>query len=673
MLNWLARLFGPMFAKEMVELARRPRYVLARVLLGLAVLCGLAVVWSESRFSTTALGIHEQAILASELMRTVALVQYGAVYLFVPVFVCGLVAGEREAQTLELLFTTHLSDREIVLGKLASRLALVAVLSMSLVPVLGLLGLMGGIDLAHVARLAASTLMAVLFTGGHAIYFSSSVRTPTAALVYTYASLAIELVILPVVLLLASELIPVPAWSAAAQNAIAAGLVFVHPVAQFAIQWDESQFSVNPMAFRPWVLPATYVFPLAAAAVLHLAAVRRLRRLPPARDWLVRVGSALVTSARRVRKSLSWTPPQDPQAAPQGRIVGAGPPHGAVEENPLRWRARVARTLDRGGYYRRIAWTGGLLLGGLLLLIGVADPDSLDEEQVLIPIVAFTWIAIWLLAAVVSAGAIVGDRRRGFLDELLATPLDAREIVDGTLLAIWDHMKRLALIPLGLTVLFVFTRGSHPVLAFFSPITGTICGTTLVFLAVLCSMSARHVAISLAPVLVFAGLMNVGIVVSAVFFDRAAGPVTWLAVAVLLPFSWHRARQSRSPAVLAVFFASSHLAIVLFATCWTASESGDQYPLCAVHPGYITAASMALRPRDPFRHDAWGFWIPVCFWTAQIVHLVWMRWFMIAHFDRLTDRGAWQGRPDGQAQRLANRSTMPEPRTEEEPVTAEVE
>src|SRR5262245_48241952 len=136
MLRFLAALLGPVFAKEMVEISRRRRYYFNRALYGSILLLVLWLVWLDYRWRLDSGGPAALAQMAEFLFGAVTGVQYAAVVLLVPVFLCGVIAGEREEHTLDLLFTTHLTDGEIVLGKLASRAVAILVVILGSVPVL---------------------------------------------------------------------------------------------------------------------------------------------------------------------------------------------------------------------------------------------------------------------------------------------------------------------------------------------------------------------------------------------------------------------------------------------------------------------------------------------------------------------------------------------------------
>src|SRR5262245_48396997 len=123
MMSAISDLFGPIFAKELVEMARRWRYYLSRIVLGSVLLLVLFVVYENTSHSFRYQKVpstNAMSYMAEQFFLTVCWVQYAAVYLFVPMFLSGVISGEREEKTLELLFTTQLSNREIIWGKLGS-------------------------------------------------------------------------------------------------------------------------------------------------------------------------------------------------------------------------------------------------------------------------------------------------------------------------------------------------------------------------------------------------------------------------------------------------------------------------------------------------------------------------------------------------------------------------
>src|SRR5262249_18516511 len=102
--HWLTLLLGPVFAQEMVETPRRKQYFFNRSLYGMALFVALLTIWQDyyGQLENAGPGVTRiQARMAEDLFNAVSGVQYGAVVLFVPLFLCGVVAGEREEKTLD--------------------------------------------------------------------------------------------------------------------------------------------------------------------------------------------------------------------------------------------------------------------------------------------------------------------------------------------------------------------------------------------------------------------------------------------------------------------------------------------------------------------------------------------------------------------------------------------
>src|SRR6516164_7745676 len=108
----LTALAGPVFAKEMIELARGRRHYLLRVLYGLALLGGVCVVWLAvyGAWHGAADSINQQARMGEYLFRLLSFIQLGAIVVFAPIFLSGAVAGEREEGKFDALLLTSLSN-----------------------------------------------------------------------------------------------------------------------------------------------------------------------------------------------------------------------------------------------------------------------------------------------------------------------------------------------------------------------------------------------------------------------------------------------------------------------------------------------------------------------------------------------------------------------------------
>ncbi len=621
-------LLGPIFAKEAVEIARRPRYYFNRVLYGAALLLALLIVWENhaNRFSGT-MSIHAMARVAGALFSAVSIVQFGAVFLFVPLFLCGVLASEREEHTLELLFTTRLSDRQIVLGKLFSRLAALAVLVLCGLPVLSLVMLWGGIDPQGLWRTTATTLLAALFVGAHAIYFSAITKSPLGALVRTYWWLAVELLAIPAAILLVL-MATTPNARHPAALVFFTTLMLTNPVALFVAAAEGSVYNSIALFAGEWFFPCGFLLPAGGSLFLIWRAVRRVRhepvpfRLPFARSRPVRFVAAL------------WERLRHP--------FGRRPTSVGWARNPLWVRARRARVYDREGHIGRIQTAGWLTALAFIILLAFSEPRALTHNGGVV-FGGFAWGGVLLLAALFAGGGLAGDRRRGFLDMVLTTPLSGREILDGSLLAAWEHLRRLYWLPLVLAAFFCVTGASHPVGAVCSVVTATLFLAVVLLHGVGGSLAARTRAGALIAAVVLPLLTIVGTALFMALFRRAHGPALWLLSIVFFAGAWWWRRRGIGAATVCCWLAAMYLLTACLTTFWTFGGPYSEFPGAAMHPGFLTLVMMDRN----FEREFGRLWPMVVgsYWVALAVHFLLARWWLIRHFDQLVGRAAPYQRP----------------------------
>jgi ABC-type transport system involved in multi-copper enzyme maturation permease subunit len=648
-----------MFAKEMVEISRRTRYYFNRVLYGAVLLIVLLLVWEECHWLLRATGsqlLRNLPRVAASMFSGISGVQYAAVFLFVPVFICGLIASEREERTLELLLTTQLLDREIVLGKLGSRLAVIGLLFFSAVPFMSLVSLFGGVDPAAIWRVFGATLLAIVYAGAHAIYFSAVSRTSTGALVRTYWWMGLWMLALPaaVVALLAATT-PGPTFFWLSMGCLI-GLLFTNPGGPFVVAVVDDAHRSTASYLGEWYFPFTFTIPLAWSLFLIWRAVLRLRDPQPVLS--VRLAGA-IPPLRWARQGFAqvrakWSTVVQRRPAQDAYADGRGTPSAAVAcstesgladgpgptpvfaGNPLAERSRIARVYDRDGHIGRIQWGGWLVAAGAVALGFAADPHDMDDEELAMVFLTPTWIVGGLLTVVLAATSLVGDRRRGLLELVLTTPLAPHEIIDGTLIAVWLHLRRWYWLPWVLGGLFVLTGASPVVGVLASLITGTLFLALVAQLGVACSLTARTAAGALVPTIVFPVLMNVGTLILVAVFEEGSGPVLWIGAGLAIVLARQWALRSTSTVAMACYLIALHLALAALTTFWTYNGRDDEYPIAAMLPGFIMLTTL-----DDHRwfdsHVPAGVLLPA-YWTALVVNFLWVRHWLIVNLDRLIDR-----------------------------------
>lgn len=169
-------LLGPIFQVELVSTSRRGRYFALRVLYGLLILLVLYTCYVNTRMMRTAftannsgnMPIRAASELAGAFFYGFSWLQLLAIIAIGPAMAVGTIASERERRTIEYLFTTDLSNLEIVGSKTLARLLLIGKLVLVSLPILFLFRLLGGIPadaLMSVFLLSASTALFVTSLG----------------------------------------------------------------------------------------------------------------------------------------------------------------------------------------------------------------------------------------------------------------------------------------------------------------------------------------------------------------------------------------------------------------------------------------------------------------------------------------------------------------------------
>jgi len=630
MLRPLTALLGPIFAKEMIEISRRARYYFNRVFYGAALLIAVIAVWDDNywKLRRGAGLIEAMAEVAHELFLTVSFMQCAAVFLFVPIFLCGVIASEREERTIELLFTTSLTDREIVLGKLMSRLAVVVLIILSALPVMSLLMLFGGIDPAAVWQVQAATLVALVYAGAHSIYFSATCRSPMGALLRTYWWLSLWLLALPafVISILANT---TPNAFAPVSQFFLSVLACVNPIGPFLMAIEPRLAGLLTSGLGPWASILTSAVPLGWSLFLIVQATRHVRMMPGrAAQWAGRIpGVRIVRGFRRKFGTI--------YSAVDGFLL-SWHRRGEVA-NPLWQRARLAPVYDRDGYLRRIESLSWVVAFAFFFLFLVVAARDLFDEGGAIGFLGFSWAGVAALAAVVSASGLVGDRRRGMLELMLAAPIEPREFVDGSLRAVWEHIRRIYWLPIVLSAIFVF--GAAPLIgSLCSLVTATLFLLVLLMMGTLCSLTARNAATALALTFMFPIVTLIGTALLTVATEEAAGPTIWVMSGLFLAATRFWTRRSVSTAAVGSHFIAVHFAMTAVASCWTYDARHEAFPMFAMHPGFLTLIPLDPRIDHEFRGHAPWFLVFPCYWAALVVNLVWARRWMIRHFDRLVGR-----------------------------------
>ena len=175
---------NPVYKRERMVRARSFRIPLIifafNGILALAALLNMYQTVAQVRLSST---IQYGSFL--QLYAFVATLEFLLLMFIMPALTSGSISGERERQTLELLFTTKMSPKDIILGKLFSAVEQLLVLVVSSLPVVLLTFVYASVDIMDLCLLLVSCVTVAFFTGGIGILFSALIRKSTFSNVCT--------------------------------------------------------------------------------------------------------------------------------------------------------------------------------------------------------------------------------------------------------------------------------------------------------------------------------------------------------------------------------------------------------------------------------------------------------------------------------------------------------
>jgi ABC-type transport system involved in multi-copper enzyme maturation permease subunit len=198
-LRWagLFPLFGPVLMFDLVRTARRNRYYFARILyasiLAIILFWGYFLLYMENRGHE--LTTNDMARFSSGIFYTFMLVQFGLVALLTPAYTAGAIAEEKDRKTLPFLMATDLRDREIILGKLMSRLLNLTLFVLTALPILSFLQFVGGVDPGLLLAGFAATFLTMLGLASLSLFNSVLAKKTRDAIVMTYVEAVAYLVL----------------------------------------------------------------------------------------------------------------------------------------------------------------------------------------------------------------------------------------------------------------------------------------------------------------------------------------------------------------------------------------------------------------------------------------------------------------------------------------------
>lgn len=423
---------GPVFAKDVWILGKRPSTAWVRLIYSLLLLGVVALVFAAStqfdRYGIGATeGIAARLQSSQEVAPSVTLAIIWSQFVMLCIIGAGLgapaISDEIRAGSLATLLTTPLKSVQIVLGKVLSRMVELTILTLIPLPLMLALRSYGGVPAANVLVMTGLCLSTGLFAVQVGMFFSVRFKRPAAPLVLTVIIMALLTGALPGLLAGLSSLPQFAPISGPLKHAAMVLCPTFILAMNSAVLMNESGV---PLV---WGIIPDSILAIAAtlmwSLIFFIATCLLLRRAMRAEDRARPSPAALATVAPSA-PGAAGDAAVTPQAAPSRKRRASTAQEGlsrVVSDRPVAWRELQQPIMGR----KWMAWATGIIISLALLVLYYVS--GLEDIQMAIAIIG---VIVWLLfSAVATTGTIAHEREGRTLDVLLTTPLSGWDIVWG--------------------------------------------------------------------------------------------------------------------------------------------------------------------------------------------------------------------------------------------------
>jgi len=285
------------------ELRGRMRGARAFVLLTiyLIILGGVSLLFYAAIADVSSGALDSGRTIGKGLFLLISAVALIEVCFISPTLTSGSIAGEKERQSYDLLVASLLSPWQIIWGKLAAALSFALLLIISIVPMMSLAFLFGGVSLTEVVIALIGLVTTAMFYSTIGLFWSTVLRTTLGANSMSVGTIIMMLLGIPFLALIFSLIFGrdlSPEWLNSIIFKIIAGVfLYSHPF--IALQVTEAQIAGGESAFysripigtdlasrsqllvpSPWII--YLLLALLFSFILLLISVRMLRPLQQA-------------------------------------------------------------------------------------------------------------------------------------------------------------------------------------------------------------------------------------------------------------------------------------------------------------------------------------------------------------------------------------------------------
>src|SRR5688500_4042060 len=347
---------NPILLRVVEAAGRRRRDLFIRCgYLGLLI---FLVIFSLVSTGTGGATLGDLAKTSAQIFQNMSYLQLGLVALLAPIFTAGAITQEKDSQTYDILLATPLTNGQIVLGTLLSRLFFVFFLLISRIPTFSITQFFGGVAFGDVLMSCAIAGVTALVTGALAVAIATF-KVGTRRTIFSFYML---IVIYLVGLFLLDQLdwfhpqVLDPNTGAFEMVGQTSWLTGIHPFLALRSILDPVAYAPPALseldpALRAW--PLSWYFTNPASFFVTTGTLLSLLLVAPSIALLRRMAQSTITVKTWLLRRLSFIPGI--------RAPGNRKPRG-VWNNPIAWReAKTKASATRAGLLRYSFIAAGLI------------------------------------------------------------------------------------------------------------------------------------------------------------------------------------------------------------------------------------------------------------------------------------------------------------------------
>ncbi|MBU5671813.1 ABC transporter permease [Paenibacillus brevis] len=186
-MNWRNMVMNPVLDKEFRLRMRSPRSaitILAYVLVMGLFAMGIIYVLTSTGMTSSRVDSGTSRLMFYAL----SIAQLVLIAFMTPALTAGVISGEREKQTLNMLLTTQQSSSAIILSKLVSSLSFMTLIIVATLPVYSIVFLYGGVSTGQLLLVFLFYLFVMLLLGAIGVCFSTIFKKTIFAVIMTYGA-----------------------------------------------------------------------------------------------------------------------------------------------------------------------------------------------------------------------------------------------------------------------------------------------------------------------------------------------------------------------------------------------------------------------------------------------------------------------------------------------------